>query len=99
LAAIAARCLENDGLALEIGGHTDARGDEEMNQALSQDRADAVLRALSARGLDATSVVATGYGERQPVADNDTDEGRARNRRITFEWRQADQGQESGPEG
>lgn len=89
LAAIAIKCLENKKLTLEIGGHTDARGADEMNQSLSQDRANAILRSLAERGVDPVSILATGYGASQPVADNKTSEGRAKNRRITFEWKEA----------
>ena len=85
LAAIVNKCLEG-GLILKIGGHTDSRGATEMNKALSQERADAVMRALLERGVDAASLIAIGYGETQPMANNSTNEGRASNRRITFEW-------------
>ena len=90
LAAIAIKCLENEKLTLEIGGHTDSRGADDMNQALSQDRANAILNSLTERGVDPKSINATGYGASQPIADNKTSEGRAKNRRITFEWKEAE---------
>ena len=68
----------------EIGGHTDSQGREEMNLGLSQSRADAVLDALLARDVLLDHMVAKGYGETEPIATNETEEGRARNRRIAF---------------
>jgi len=87
LASLAITCLDETGLLLEIGGHTDSRGSTSLNRELSQSRADAVLNALLARGVDVNSLIAVGYGDKRPVADNATDEGRATNRRITFEWK------------
>jgi OOP family OmpA-OmpF porin len=71
-------------LAVEIGGHTDSQGSEGGNQALSQARAEAVLIALQGRGVDTGAMTARGYGEAQPIADNDTEAGREANRRIEF---------------
>lgn len=71
-------------LKLEIGGHTDSQGREIMNQQLSQARAQAVLNELRNRRVLVSSFTAKGYGETQPIADNDTDEGREANRRIEF---------------
>jgi outer membrane protein OmpA-like peptidoglycan-associated protein len=69
-------------LKVEVGGHTDDRGADDYNQALSQRRADAVLGYLVEHGVDAAGLSAVGYGEAQPVDGNDTDEGRERNRRV-----------------
>jgi prophage endopeptidase len=69
---------------MEIGGHTDSQGREEMNLGLSQSRADAVLNGLLARGVLVSNLTARGYGETRPIADNETEEGRERNRRIEF---------------
>lgn len=71
-------------IPLEIGGHTDSQGRESMNQKLSQDRAQSVLEALRGRLVPVKSYTVTGYGEANPIADNDTEEGREANRRITF---------------
>jgi OOP family OmpA-OmpF porin len=71
-------------LALEIGGHTDSQGREAMNQQLSQDRAQSVLDALRVRRVPTKSYSAKGYGEAQPIASNDTADGREENRRIEF---------------
>lgn len=78
-----AEVLRDSGLRVEIGGHTDNRGDAARNQELSELRAAAVVRALSERGIAATRLVAVGYGSSEPVADNGTREGQARNRRIS----------------
>ena len=67
---------------LEIVGHTDATGDPAQNEALSRARADAVRAALVQRGIAEGRLVPEGMGETQPVASNDTPEGRALNRRV-----------------
>lgn len=69
---------------IEIVGHTDGDGSAEVNQALSEKRAQAVATYLVNAGLSAARFSAVGYGSSRPVAGNDTDEGRARNRRIEF---------------
>jgi outer membrane protein OmpA-like peptidoglycan-associated protein len=69
-------------LAIEIQGHTDTVGGDDYNLKLSQGRADAVKAWLVAHGIAAGRITTRGYGRRQPVADNDTDEGRAKNRRV-----------------
>ncbi len=69
---------------MEIAGHTDSQGREEMNLNLSQARAEAVLTALMARRVLTSGLVAKGYGEARPIADNKTEEGREANRRIEF---------------
>ena len=69
---------------MEIGGHTDSQGRETMNLNLSQQRADAVLNGLLARGVLTSNLTAKGYGETVPIADNGTEEGREENRRIEF---------------
>ena len=71
-------------LRLEIQGHTDSQGREEMNLALSQARAESVLNELRARRVLTGSFVAKGYGEATPIAENRTEEGREANRRIEF---------------
>ena len=69
---------------IDVAGHTDADGEVAVNQALSEKRAQAVVDYLVKAGLPASRFTAIGYGSTQPVADNDTDEGKARNRRIEF---------------
>lgn len=69
---------------IEIGGHTDGQGSEVGNLSLSQARADAVLMALAASNVDISGFGAKGYGESQPLGDNETDIGREANRRIEF---------------
>jgi OOP family OmpA-OmpF porin len=86
LAAIMALCAETAGLKAEIGGHTDASGDAVTNLGLSQKRAIVVRRELIARGVPAAALRAQGYGADQPIADNETEEGRAKNRRTTVLW-------------
>lgn len=68
--------------AIRIEGHTDSRGSANLNQALSQRRADAVRDALVEDGVSGERLSAVGMGEDQPVADNASEEGRARNRRV-----------------
>lgn len=67
---------------LKIGGYTDNVGKEAANQQLSADRATSVVNALVAMGIDAKRLSPEGYGSQFPVASNDTEEGRAQNRRI-----------------
>jgi outer membrane protein OmpA-like peptidoglycan-associated protein len=71
-------------LRLEVQGHTDSRGSPRFNKVLSQQRADAVSKALVSRGIDPTRITAKGYGQELPIADNVSDEGRQRNRRVQF---------------
>ena len=77
----AMRCPTAD---VELAGHTDADGEDAFNQALSEKRAQAVMDYLVRAGLPANRFTAIGYGSSQPVASNDTDEGKAQNRRIDF---------------
>lgn len=74
--------LSKKKLKIEIGGHTDNVGSVESNQKLSQDRAEAVKTYLVKKGVDATRVVSKGYGSSKPIASNDTDEGKQKNRRT-----------------
>ena len=86
LDALADLLAAHPAVVVEIEGHTDATGSAEFNLSLSQKRASAVKRALIERGIRADRLVAYGYGEGVPVADNSTAEGRARNRRIEFRF-------------
>ena len=81
LAEIALRCPT---ASIEVNGHTDGDGDDAANQALSEKRAQAVVDFMVKAGLPADRFKATGFGSSQPVADNSTDEGKAKNRRIDF---------------
>jgi outer membrane protein OmpA-like peptidoglycan-associated protein len=72
------------GVKLNVGGHTDSTGNAASNKALSQRRAQAVVDYLTSKGVDASKLVAQGHGSDQPVAENTTDEGRFKNRRIEF---------------
>lgn len=70
--------------SVHVEGHTDADGAEDLNLALSVARAETVVDALIERGVAIERLYAEGYGESQPIADNDTREGKAQNRRIVF---------------
>ncbi|MCD6176701.1 MAG: OmpA family protein [Candidatus Cloacimonetes bacterium] len=74
--------VSNPGLKVEISGHTDSIGSDQYNQGLSQRRADAVVEYLVNKGIDTESFITEGYGEKKPIADNATEEGRALNRRV-----------------
>lgn len=75
--------LLNEGDAqFEIAGHTDDVGSDEDNLILSRNRANAVRDYLIARGIEADRLIAMGYGESEPIADNETEDGRAKNRRT-----------------
>lgn len=71
-------------LRAEIAGHTDSTGADDYNLRLSQQRAESVREFLVSEGVEASRLVARGYGETQPVADNSTTTGRALNRRVEF---------------
>ncbi|MDQ7075540.1 MAG: OmpA family protein [Gammaproteobacteria bacterium] len=83
LDALAKRIKATDTLrSIEIVGHTDSMGNAEMNQKLSESRAAAVKTYLEKQGIAAARITSIGMGESNPVADNDTAEGRAQNRRV-----------------
>ena len=81
---------ENPTMSIELGAHTDSKGDDAYNQKLSEARAKTVIDYLIGKGIDASRLVARGYGELQPVAENtnadgtDNPEGRQQNRRTEF---------------
>ncbi len=79
---ITAVLKENAELTIEIQGHTDDVGSDEANMTLSGQRAQAVMQAIISRGVAAERLTATGFGEKNPLADNKTEEGRATNRRV-----------------
>ncbi len=75
---------ENPKLKVEIAGHTDWKGTDEYNQSLSQRRTNSVVKYLVDHSVSSTRLVPKGYGEKQPIATNATDEGRQKNRRVEF---------------
>ncbi len=81
LGAILLRCPTT---TVEVGGHTDSLGSEEINARLSRQRAESVWRALVGRRIARDRLTAKGYGPSEPVASNETEDGRRRNRRIEF---------------
>jgi OmpA-OmpF porin, OOP family len=74
----------NPTVAIEIAGHTDSRGSDDYNLNLSQGRSQAVVDYLISQGIDTNRLTAHGYGEEKPIDTNETDEGRANNRRVEF---------------
>ncbi|MCA9737758.1 MAG: OmpA family protein [Gemmatimonadota bacterium] len=82
LTELASSLEEYPGTNLLIVGHTDATGSDRYNQGLSERRAQAAARFLSARGVDADRIEQRGLGETEPVASNETEDGRALNRRV-----------------
>ena len=86
LAAVANAMNAHDDIDLVLEGHTDAIGSDAYNQDLSARRAAAVKeRIVQDYGIDPGRISTVGYGESRPIADNSTDEGRARNRRVIGE--------------
>jgi outer membrane protein OmpA-like peptidoglycan-associated protein len=82
LAKLSGIVLAHPGLKLEIEGHTDSTGGDELNQRLSEQRAESVRQYLVGENLDASSLTAKGYGKTMPIADNLTAAGRQKNRRV-----------------
>ena len=75
---------KNPSVRFEVQGHTDNQGSDAINDPLSQQRAEAVVKALEGLGCDPFNMRAVGKGSHEPVADNSTDAGRAKNRRVEF---------------
>jgi OmpA-OmpF porin, OOP family len=75
---------ENPNMSIEVRGHTDNEGGQEYNAKLSQDRAESVANFLIYNGIDKKRIRSKGFGEIQPLADNNTDEGKQMNRRVEF---------------
>ena len=75
---------KNPNARFEVQGHTDNQGSDKINDPLSQQRAEAVVKALEEKGVDPFNLRAVGKGAHEPVADNKTEEGRAKNRRVEF---------------
>ncbi|MFT7231682.1 MAG: outer membrane protein OmpA-like peptidoglycan-associated protein [Cyclobacteriaceae bacterium] len=76
---------DNKSMVIEIGGHTDNVGADALNLKLSEDRAKAVMNYMVLAGIDQSRLRSKGYGESQPIAANDTKDGKAKNRRTEFE--------------
>jgi outer membrane protein OmpA-like peptidoglycan-associated protein len=75
---------ENPDLKFSVEGHTDNTGSAATNQTLSDARSKAVLDKLVELGIDSSRLSSAGKGQNSPIADNSTDEGRAKNRRVEF---------------
>ncbi|HWZ54557.1 MAG TPA: OmpA family protein [Verrucomicrobiae bacterium] len=82
LAKVSGIVLAHPGLTLQVEGHTDSVGGDELNQRLSEQRAGSVREFLIGQGLNDSAITAEGFGKTEPVATNDTPEGRQRNRRV-----------------
>jgi OmpA-OmpF porin, OOP family len=80
--AMTAILMAYPGAMVRIEGFTDSEGDDTMNQNLSEGRAQTVAKALIAGGVEPARVTAAGYGEARPIADNESEAGRAKNRRV-----------------
>jgi outer membrane protein OmpA-like peptidoglycan-associated protein len=77
--------LSNDqSVTISVLGHTDNTGEEPQNQKLSEARALAIASYLVSKNIDASRISSRGYGSSKPVAENDTEEGRQKNRRVEF---------------
>ena len=75
---------KNPTARFEVQGHTDNQGSDAVNDPLSQQRAEAVVKALEGLGCDPFNMRAVGKGSHEPVADNNSEAGRAKNRRVVF---------------
>lgn len=79
---VASELLAHSDIKVELAGHTDGKGSESYNLKLSQRRAESVRIYFMEKGIDGERMTAVGYGKTQPIADNDTEDGRAQNRRT-----------------
>ena len=92
---IATTLKDYDKTAIHVVGHTDSSGSDEYNQKLSQQRAQTVAQALTAGGVNTQRLLTWGRGEAEPIATNDTEQGRAENRRVDIVIKPIVEGQES----
>lgn len=79
---IVAMMKANPTLKISVEGHTDNVGGESSNRTLSEERAKAVMNAIAGKGIDKSRLVSKGWGQTKPIADNRTDDGKAKNRRV-----------------
>lgn len=84
LDSVAALLADNPTVKAEVRGYTDNQGEPAKNQELSKKRADAVVTYLISKGVQAGRLTSRGLGDANPIGDNNTESGRAQNRRITF---------------
>lgn len=82
LDSVAAVLNKSPETTITISGHTDSKGNPDANQQLSKNRADSVARYLVNKGISAQRIQTTGFGDRNPVASNDNEDGRSKNRRV-----------------
>jgi outer membrane protein OmpA-like peptidoglycan-associated protein len=82
LAKVSGILLAYAGLTLEVDGYTDDVGSDEFNQTLSEERAGSVRDYLTSQGVPSSSITTKGFGKSNPIASNDTPEGRQENRRV-----------------
>jgi outer membrane protein OmpA-like peptidoglycan-associated protein len=82
LGSVALVVKEYEKTVIEVAGHTDSVGSTSYNQELSERRADTVARFLTAQGVTQVRIFTQGLGEREPIASNETPEGRQANRRV-----------------
>jgi outer membrane protein OmpA-like peptidoglycan-associated protein len=75
---------DNPGLKFSVEGHTDSTGNISSNQTLSEERSKAIVAKLVENGIAEDRLQSVGKGQSNPIADNTTDEGRAKNRRVEF---------------
>ncbi|MCZ8215804.1 MAG: OmpA family protein, partial [Cyclobacteriaceae bacterium] len=75
---------QNSTVEIEISGHTDGKGSDDYNLNLSQGRSQSVVDYIISKGIESYRLTAHGYGESKPIDSNDTEEGRANNRRVEF---------------
>ena len=84
---VAQTLREYESTTVDVAGHADSTGADDYNMALSQRRADAVAQVLTSNGVNPVRLVAVGFGESRPIADNATEAGRSKNRRVEIKLR------------
>jgi outer membrane protein OmpA-like peptidoglycan-associated protein len=87
ISQVAQTLKEYPSTTVDVMGHADSVGSDAFNQTLSQHRADAVASALRQDGVQPERLISIGYGENQPIASNETPDGRAKNRRVEIKLR------------